>query len=256
MRIAISVFIICIVLSAPVSVWAAHPFLVEDTDIQGTGNFKLELNSDKTKKDEDKISKLSSVIRWGVSESADVSLDVPYYTMDPGMVPGHVTRGYGDIQLGLKQRTYQNEVHQSFAYELYTTVPTGNKEKGLGTDRFVVGLKLIDQQECRGSNCLHASVGYESFVSDMKNKHFNTDYAVTYGLAAERKFTPRLRLLMEVAGDMHRTKETGRTAKPFTAMAGLRYDLFKSWYIDLAGRVGLNKDAEDNTLLLGTAWKF
>ena len=254
MRITISIIIFCIIL--PSSVWAAHPFLVEDTDIQGTGNFKLELNADKTKKEEEKISKLGAVMRVGISESADLSLEVPYYTFDPSPVNGRIMRGYGDITLGLKQRTYQNEVYQSFAYELYTTVPTGNREKGLGTNKFIVGLKLIDQQICRTSNCLHASVGYEAFVSDMKNKHFGTDYALTYGLATEHLFTPSFRVFAEIAGQNLRTKETVRTANPFTAMAGIRYDLFKSWYVDLAGRAGLNKDAEDNTILFGTAWKF
>jgi hypothetical protein len=39
-------------------------------------------------------------------------------------------------------------------------------------------------------------------------------------------------------------------------MAGFKYDLFKSWYVDLAVRAGLNKYADDYTVLAGTAWKF
>jgi hypothetical protein len=253
-RIVITAFILCIIL--PASVWAAHPFLVEDTEIQGSGNYQLELNADKTRKDAEKTSTLSAVLTAGASESADVFLEVPYYIIDPSPITGRIMRGYGDVTLGMKHRIYDNEVHQSFAYELYTIMPTGNRDKGLGTDRFAVGFKLIDQQICRVNNCLRASVGYESFVHDMKKYHFGTNFAITYGLATEYKFTPSFRMLAELAGQNVRTAETARTTNPFTAMAGVRYDLFKSWSIDLAGRVGLNKDAEDNTLLFGTAWKF
>ncbi len=254
-RVIISGCILCILMLAPTSLWAAHPFLVEDTNLLGSGNFLLELDGDKTKKDEVKTTKYTTVIGAGISSSADLSVEVPYYELDPGVVMGHKGRGYGDLQLKLKQRTYENEVNQSFAYQLYTAMPTGNKEKGLGTNNVVVGLKLMDQQECR-NNILHASLGYESFVRDMQKWHFVTDYAVTYGFALERKFTQSFRLLAEIAGETREYKETEHTSRPFTAMAGLKYNLFKFWYVDAAARVGLNKDAEDNTILFGTGWKF
>ncbi len=39
-------------------------------------------------------------------------------------------------------------------------------------------------------------------------------------------------------------------------MAGLRYDIAKSWYLDLAGRAGLNSAAEDYSGLAGMVWRF
>lgn len=253
MRIVISAIVFCFILSA--RAWAAHPFLVEDTIVQGSGNFLFELDADRTKKDEATTDKMTAVMAAGISASADLAVEVPYYELDPSAATGRKARGYGDVLLKLKQRTYENEVNQSFAYQFHAGMPTGDKEKGLGTNNFVFGLTLMDQQECR-NNILRASVGYESFARNLQKWHFATNYAVTYGLALERKVTQSFRFLMEAAGGVQRTKAADRTAQPYTAMAGIKYYLFNSWYVDLAGRFGLNKDAEDNTLLVGATWTF
>jgi hypothetical protein len=241
---------------APTSVWAVHPFLVEDTIVQGAGNFLLEFDGDKTKKDDVKTTKYTSIITAGISESADLSVEVPYLKLAPSRATNINENGYGDLQLKLKQRTYENEVNQSFAYEVYLGMPTGNDNKGLGNNNVVAGFKLMDRQECYNNNILHVSVGYESYARDLKRWHFGTDSAVNYGFAVEHKFTPSFRLLTEIAGETRTFKHVEHTSRPYTAMAGLKYDLFTFWYVDVAGRVGLNHDAEDNTILLGTTWKF
>jgi hypothetical protein len=254
-RVIIAVCIVTFFMITPSAAWAVHPFLVENTTIQGAGNFLFELDGDKTKKDEFKTTKLTAVMAAGISDSADVSVEVPYYELDPSVTTGRNVRGYGDVQLKLKQRTYENEVNQSFGYQLTLGMPTGNVDKGLGTNNVAVGLQLMDQQECHG-NILHASVGYEAFAKDIRRYHFGTNSAITYGFAVEHKFTQSFRWLVEIAGETRKSKETDHTSKPYTAMTGFEYDLFKSWYVNLAARAGLNKDAEDNTVLVGTAWKF
>jgi outer membrane putative beta-barrel porin/alpha-amylase len=251
MRAIVTAWIIGMFILAPVSAWAVHPFQVEDTDTQGTGNFLLELNGDHTKEDSElKMTEYSGILRAGVSESADVSLDVPYLMLNPSQVTDQSVEGLGDVQVGLKQRIYENEVHQSFGYELYTDLPTGSSSKGLGTNNVVVGLKLMDQQGCC-STIYHVSVGYESFI-----KRFNTDTAIQVGFALEHKFTESFHLLAELAGEDLRGAEVVRGTLPVTFMAGIKYDISKSWYIDIAARLGLNSDAEEYTTLVGTALRF
>lgn len=255
MRTIITVWIIGMLILAPVSAWAVHPFQVEDTDTQGTGNFLLELNGDHTKDNDLKKTEYSGILRAGVSESADVSLTVPYLMLNPSPATDQSVDGYGDVQVSLKQRIYQNEVHQSFGYQLYTDMPTGNSSKGLGTNNVSVGFKLMDQQGCC-STIYHVSIGYESFVKDMKHLHFATNSAIQVGFALEHKFTESLHLLTELAGEDLRGEEVVRGVRPLTFMAGFKYDISKSWYIDLAARLGLNSDAEDYTTLVGTALRF
>jgi hypothetical protein len=138
---------------------------------------------------------------------------------------------------------------------VYLDFPTGNSSKGLGSDNVVIGLKLMDQQGCC-STIYHVSVGYESFAKDLANFDFGVDYAIQFGFALEHKLTETLRLLAELAGKDLKSKEFNYEARPFTFMAGFKYDITKSWYVDIAARVGLNKDAEDYTTLLGTSLRF
>ncbi len=244
-----------ILMLAPASAWAVHPFVVEDTNTQGSGNFLFELNGDYTKDTVFKTTDITGVFRAGMSKHTDLSLEVPYLMLDPSPATDQYERGYGDVQLKMKWRIYENEVGQSAGFQFYTGMPTGNVDKGLGTNNVLVGFQLMDQQECR-NNVFHVSVGYESFFKDMKNFHFAEDYAVRFGLALERKITGSFRLLAELAGESRKEAEGDHTLRPFTFMAGIKYDISRSWYVDLAARAGLNKDAEDYTALAGTAWRF
>ncbi len=255
MRTVITGCIVFILMLAPASAWAVHPFVVEDTNTQGKGNFLFELNGDYTKDNVFKTTRLAGVFTAGTGKSTDLSLEVPYLMLNPSPVTDRYERGYGDVQLRAKWRIYENEVNQSAGFQFYTGMPTGNVDKGLGTNNVLVGFRLMDQQECR-NNVLHVSVGYESFFKDMKKFHFAEDYAIRFGLALERKITGSFRLLAEVAGENRKETEGDHSARPFTFMTGVKYDISKSWYFDFAVRAGLNKDAEDYTTLAGTAWRF
>ena len=133
------------------------------------------------------------------------------------------------------------------------------KKKGFGTNNVVWGVNFIDTQECH-SNAFHLNVGYEAYGRDMKNWHFAHDYDFKFGLAAEHKFTESFRLLTELAGENRKVTDdaadTTSTSRPFTFLAGFVYDISKSWYVDLGARAGLNKYAEDYSVLAGTSWRF
>jgi len=247
--------VLCGSLFAPAAAWAVHPFQVEDTVTQGAGNFLGEFNADDTKYSSFKRTKLTGVLTAGISDEADLSLEVPYLILNPSSVTGQNERGIGDFQLKLKQRLYENEVNQSFGYQIYTGLPTGDVSDGLGTNNLVLGFKLMDQQICR-NNVLHADIGYESFARDMRHWHFAQDYAIQFGLAAEHKLTDAFRALMELVYQIRGDREIVIGSHPLTFMAGVKYDVSKSWYLDLAARAGLNRDAEDYTVLAGTAWRF
>ncbi len=259
MRKVLAGCVLGILMLAPATVWAVHPFQVENTDVQGKGNILFELNDDYTKENSLKTTKLAGVFTVGTGDDTDLSLEVPYLGLNPSPVTGQNEEGLGDVQLRLKYRLYENEVNQSVGLLVYAGAPTGDTDKGLGTDKVVSGFQLTDQQEC-GSNIMRVSIGLETVGWQLKRYHFARDYAIRYGLALERKITESFRILSEIAGESRRTHDETVSphvySQPATFMAGFRYDIFKSWYIDLAGRAGLNNDAEDYSALAGTAWRF
>lgn len=261
MRNGIAACVFGILLLAPTSVWAIHPFQVENTDTQGTGNYLFELNGDysRLRIAGEKATDLTGVFTAGTGDNTDVSLEVPYLLLDPSPVTGKYEKGVGDTLLKIKYRTYENEVKQSAGFQVYTSLPTGDINKGLGTHKVLTGLQVMDQQECHG-NILHVSAGYE-----VLGGHFSDNFAFRYGIAVEHKLTASFRILTELAGEFR--KSTDRIeepmlrsqhlySQPFTFMAGFRYDISRYWYVDIAARAGLNKDAEDYTTLAGTAWRF
>ncbi len=254
MRTVIMGWIVGMFVLAPVTVWAVHPFHVEDTDTQGAGNFLLEMNGDFTKDSGLEKFAYSTILHGGVINNLDLSLDVPYLYLNPSPITDRNANGLGDIQFDLKQRIYENEVNQSFGYELYTRMPTGKSDQGLGTNKFVTGFKLIDQQGCCNT-IYHVSLGYESFAGDLKERHFDEDFMIQFGFALEHKLTETFHLLTELNGEDRRGRDVDHEMRPFTYMAGFKYDISKSWYVDLAVRVGLD-DITDYTTLAGAALRF
>jgi hypothetical protein len=244
---------------APISAWAVHPFVVDDTDTQGKGNFLLELNGDSIKDNTIKTTRLTGILTVGAGENTDLTIEVPYLKLNPSPGTNAFSSGKGDVQVTLKHRIFENEVKQSMAFQFYAIAPTGDVHKGLGTNNVAWGAKLMDQQECHGT-ILHANVGYEVYGRDMKKWHYADNFAFLYGLAAERKIMGKLWFLTELAGEFRKendqTTNTQTYLRPFTFMAGFKFDLSKSWYVDLAGRAGLNKDAEDYSVLSGLAVRF
>lgn len=253
--------ILCVIMLVPTAAWATHPFVVQDTATEGKGNFLLELTDDYVyvKEDQLRATKETAIITAGASRHVDLSLELPYLIRDPSPITGKVARGIGDIRIKLHHQLFENEVKQSMAYQIYAYLPTGNDKKGFGMDDVIWGVTLIDTQECH-SNAFHMSVGYEMRWTDMKDVNLARNYIFKFGFAAEHKFTNSFRLLAEIAGESRKeTDEATNTQSysgPFTVLAGFIYDLSKSWYVDLGGRYGLNKYAEDYSVRAGTAWRF
>ena len=253
------IFIICVMMLLPTTVWATHPLGVEDTGTEGSGNFLFELTGEYTKDNSLKATTETAIITAGAGEHINFSLEAPYLLLDPSPVTGAFASGRGDIRIKMKHQLFENEVKQSMAYKLYVDLPTGDEKKGIGTHNVVWGFGLIDTQECH-SNAFHLNVGYEERGRDMKNGHFAQNYAFKFGLAIEHKFTESFRSLTEFAGESR--KETDEAAdtqsysRPFTFLTGFIYDISKSWYVDLGARAGLNKYADDYSVIAGTAWRF
>jgi outer membrane putative beta-barrel porin/alpha-amylase len=241
------------ILLLPAAAQAGHALNVEDTATEGKGNLLFELTGDYLKNNEFKTTKSTGIFTVGASAHADFSLEVPYLMLNPSPALGQDASGMGDVRLTLKNQIFENEVKQSMAYLIFIDMPTGDFPKGLGTNNVVWGVKLVDSQECR--NCIfHVNLGYEVFGRDMKKQHFAQDYAFTFGFAAGHRFTNSFRILTELAGESR--KQSDRYSRPLTFLTGVIYDISKSWYLDLGARAGLNKDAEDYSILAGTGVRF
>ena len=258
MVIFIRIVIACLLL-APATVWATHPFVVEDTSTEGRGNYLFEMTGNSSKDNDLKSTTLTGWITGGLGEYANLTAEVPYIMLDPSPMTGLDEQGLGDTSIRLKHRVYENEVRQSMAYLLFADFSNGNESKGLGKDGMYWGIMFIDSQECR-NNAFHLNLGYEILGRDLQDFHFLDNYKIRFGLAMEHKMTESFRFLAEFVAESRKTvdrdADTQSYARPVTVSAGIIKDISKSWYVDLGVRAGLNKYAEDYALLAGTAWRF
>jgi len=261
MRYALAGCFIGVLMLLPTSVWAVFPFQVEDTNTQGKGNFLFELDGtySKLRNGDNTATEASGVFTAGTGDHTDVILQVPYLILDQSPDTGQYERGIGDVQLKLKYRINENEVNQSSGFQIYGSFPTGDSNNGLGFGTTMFGIQVMDQQGCC-SNIYHVSLAYEIAGADVRKGHYAENYSFRFGLALEHKITEVFHFLSELAGSVSKTKDktTGTQAytQPYTFMAGFKYDIFRTWYVDLSLRAGLNKDAADYTTLMGTAWRF
>jgi hypothetical protein len=261
MRNVTALFILFLFLLIPASGWAAHPFQVEDTDVQGKGNFLFELNGDDTKpkNTSNTVTDLRGVFHAGTGDDTDVTLEVPYLLLDRSPVTDRFEKGVGDVLLKIKYRTNENEVHQSSGFQIYAGFPTGRVDKGMGTDNTLFGIQVMDQQGCCDT-IYRVSFAYELVGENVKTQHWAENYAFRFGISLEHKITESFHFQSELFGEDRKTRDarakTQSYTQPYTFMAGFEYDISKSWYVDLAARAGLSKDAEDYTTLAGTAWRF
>ena len=96
------------------SAFAAIPLITDDTGTQGKGKFQLELlgeyGHDKEESATNKNSDFSATLTYGVVDSLDIVLSVPYqfwHTEEKGSeAKGD---GIGDMALEAKWRFYENE---------------------------------------------------------------------------------------------------------------------------------------------------
>ncbi len=259
MRAILTGFILCVAIGLPTAAWSAKPLGVENTDTAGHGNIVLELTDELIKDGDIRITRPTLAVTIGAGAKTDFTLELPYLRMNPSRTTGEFASGPGDARITMKRRLFKNEVNQSMAFKLYMDVPTGDSDKGLGTNKVLWGFALIDTQECRG-NCLHMNLGYESVGSDIKQSHFAQDYAITFGIAGEYKLSESFRGMSQFAGESRKKTDidadTSTYTRPLTLMTGFIWDISKSFYADFGVRAGLNKYAEDYAALAGMAWKF
>jgi hypothetical protein len=100
-----------------------------------------------------------SVFTCGVSDSVDVSIGVPYLwtsTSESGSTTS--LNGFGDMAITVKWRFYGKD-GLGLALRPGITLPTGDKDKELGTARMTYSLFFIATKET-GPWAFHLNPGY------------------------------------------------------------------------------------------------
>jgi hypothetical protein len=232
---------------------AAHPLITDDTGTQGKGNWQLEVNTEFTHEDEngseEDTFEISSALSYGLSDSTDLVLGVPYQHIKLREEDHKSTEnGLSDISLEVKWRFYEKE-GLSLALKPGITLPTGDEDKGMGSGRPTLSLFLIGSKEAEPWE-FHANLGYirnENSVDEKENL-WHASFAAGFE-AVER---------LKIVGNIGIEENTDRTVDtdPLFLLGGVIYELSENVDIDFGIKAGLSRPEADYGVLAGIAWRF
>jgi len=233
--------------------YAAIPLITDDTGTQGKGNFQLELfgeyESDRDDIVTTKTSDLSATLTYGIIETVDIVLGIPYQAWDSddseSLAEGN---GIADLAMEAKWRFYEEE-GLSLALKPGFTIPTGNEEKGLGAGSPTYYVLLI------------ATKIMEPWKFDM-----NVGYLYNENTPGERKniWSASVDAQVEVVENLKVALDAGVATNPDSSsstppayiLGGVIWSLRENLDIGLGVKGGLTRPETDISVRGGITWRF
>lgn len=251
-RIAFSILALCTLhFALCADVHAARPLVTEDAVVAGKGITQFEAGLDYTKiKDGGEGTTILLSPIYGVAEETEFSLKVPYILGRPESPPK--VEGWGDTSFVMKHLiAEENKNTPAFLLRMTIKLPTGDKDKDLGTGDTNVGF-LGAVTKNIGSSTIHLNLGY-TFVGDQKVE-YNKKNELNYGIAGEYGIGKKTRVVGEIYGlyyPDYKAEEIERRA-----LIGLTYRLDDTFTVDIAAKRGLEDTSDENGLIAGMTITF
>lgn len=240
------------------STYAAHPLITDDVGTQGKGTFQLEVNTEFARDEEaeagavteEKGMEASAVLSYGILETLDIVVGLPYTRIEVKENANTVLdeQGLSDASLELKWRFFEAG-GTNFALKPGVSFPTGDEKKGLGTGKYGLSLFLIADREADALT-FHLNLGYYRNNNRFEEKE-NLWHA---SLAAELKASEAVRIVGNIG--IEENPDTASDTDPAFALAGIIYAVSENFDIDLGYKVGLSSAETDSTVLAGMAFRF
>jgi hypothetical protein len=254
----ITVTCICLATS-----YAAHPLFTDDTGTQGKGKFLFELNGQASYDRMDSVddtganmrtksreSELKAALTYGVMENVDVILGVPYQwkKIKENDVTVSDVNEITDISLEVKLRFFEKD-GLSFALKPGLTLPTGDKDKDLGTGKVTGSLYFIATKELNPL-AFHCNLGYKRNGNQLEQRE-DIWHA---SLAGEYKVIQNLKIVASIGAERH--TDPSSNTHPAYLLGGVIYSIRENLDFDFGIKIGLNETEKDVAFLGGVALRF
>ena len=252
-------------------VWAAHPFLTDDTGTQGAGRWQLELQAERGTLDrtadagagpvqqQRRATVFTPVLTFGVLENLDLALGLNYArqrTTDNGVVVAE-SDGMADSIVDFKWRFYEAGA-LSLAVKPSVLLPTGDENRGLGTGKASWGVNFIATYEAKpwafNGNIAYSDVRYK-LPQDADDNRADL-WRVSGGLAYSVRDDLRLVGEVGVRTNSSRNDPYLPGSNGQFAMLGAIYSPTDKIDFDVGFRKSLNHAEFDWTILVGATFRW
>ena len=252
-------------------VWAAHPFLTDDTGTQGAGNWQLELQAERGTLDrtanvggvpvqqESRVTVFTPVLTYGVIENLDVALGLnraKQRTTDNGVVVED-SNGTADSTVDIKWRFYESGA-LSLALKPSFLLPTGDENRGLGTGKASWGVSFIATYETKPwafhGNVAYSDVRYQlpQDAADNRSDLWRVSAGAAWSVRDDLRLVGEAGARTNSANnDAYLPDKTGQFA-----MLGLIYSPTDKMDFDVGVRKRLNNGEVDTVILLGATFRW
>jgi hypothetical protein len=253
-------FMLCTVLLLPVSAWASHPLITDDTGTQGKGKLQIEIDG-QSNGDKDTIAgasvkstggQASTTLSYGIVDSTDLVLSLPYMwskVKEDGVTTSD-EKGISDTALEVKWRFFEKE-GISLAVKPGISIPTGDKNKGLGAGKTGYHMVFIASKEA-APWAFHANLGYSrnenSEIVDELKDIWRASLAATYEIVKNLKVVGNI--------GIERSPVKASDNDPAFILAGVIYSVNEKFDVDVGAKCGLTSSETDLALMAGTTYRF
>jgi hypothetical protein len=247
-----------LVLIMPVSAWAAHPLITDDSGTQGRGKYQLEITGQHDF-DTDTVSgvqvktsakELAATLSYGIADTVDLVVGMPYLwnrTKENGATTFNDS-GIGDVDFEAKWRFYEKRA-LSLAVKPVITLPTGNEKKGFGPGKTGYSLFFIASLEAKPWS-FHANIGY------MRNGNELGEDKNLWHLSAAGTYAMTGNLTAVANIGMERNPEPGSHQEPAFLLGGIIYSMNENVDLDAGVKLGLNSAETERSFLAGATFRF
>ena len=247
-------FYAVLILTVARTTFAAHPLITDDTGTVGKGKTQLELTTQFDFESEGDVkeesSELAATLCFGLNDKTDLVLGIPYQWVveNENGVKISDENGFGDAGLELKWRFFEKN-GWSLALKPGLSLPTGDKDKGLGTDKVNYSLYFITTAE-KGKTALHFNAGYGRNEND-----FDEEKDLWHlSLATETGLTEKLKLVANIGVEKNSDKESEND--PAFLLAGVICSFTENTSVDFGFKIGLTDEETDRSFLAGLTLCF
>lgn len=255
--------ILCLLAVSPVTESSSTPLITEDAGTVGKGKYNLEITGqssydDKKEPDEDGTdtrnksweTELKSTLTYGITETVDVALEVPFSwrRLDTDGTNVASERGISDVSMTLKWKFFDKN-NYGLAVKSEVWFPTGDHEKELGNGRVSYSLYLLATREI-DPLAFHVNLGYKR----NENKNDEREDIWHASLAGELKLIDKLSLVANIG--IEKNQDRSSSVDPAFILGGITYAATDYLEIGLGVKGGLTYTEKDFTLIGGVTFKF
>lgn len=224
----------------------ASPAFGMVTDDPGTvapKSVQIELTADYAKSAEGKETLAGLALKTGILESLEIGVNAPIVISDPDA--GEKESGIGDVQAGLKYRFLEAAgARPALALTAGLTIPTGDKDKGLGSGKSDFSAALVGGFDLKPVSFFF-NLGYGRLNSADKDAGEKQDI-LSASAAAVWAVTEPLALNVEI---LYQSKGAEGEDDSWQSVVGAKYSFSEAVTLDAGARVGFTDAAPDWGLL-------